>query len=215
MNELGPQFERTTGHKLVIDFGFPAVFKQRIEAGEAFDVTIMSPVDDDLIKQGKIATGTLAVFGRTGVGMGVRKGAPKPDISTTDAFKRTLLNAKSVAYGRDAATGIYFLNLLERLGLAEDMKAKLKPYGGAGGSMEAVATGDAEIVVNGASLIISFPNVEFVGLFPSELQRYAVFTGGVSTAAKEVEAGKALLKFLTTPAAVAVFEAKGFEPVTP
>jgi molybdate transport system substrate-binding protein len=213
MNELVPQFERATGHKLAIRYEFGPALSREIEAGVAFDVAILSLDVEGLIKQGKITAGTRAVLGRTGIGVGVRKGAPKPDISTTDAFKRTLLNAKSIAYS-GGSSGLYFLGLLDRLGIAEDVKAKLKPQ--AGGSVaKAVVTGDAEMVVVGVAVILMVDGAELVGWLPSELQTYVVFTGGISAAAKEAEAGRALLNFLTTPDAVAVFKAKGLEPGAP
>jgi molybdate transport system substrate-binding protein len=214
MNELVPRFERETGHKLAIRYEFGPVLKRQIEGGEAFDVAILSLDINDLIKQGKLAADTRVALGRTGVGVGVRKGAPKPDIGTTEAFKRTLLNAKSVAYGKEAPTGVHFIGLLARLGIAEDMKAKLRPYP-VPGSVEAVAAGEAEIVVNGTVVIAAVPGVELVGGLPPELQTYVVFTAGVSATAKEEEAGKALLHFLTAPEAAAVFKAKGLEPGTP
>ena len=221
MNELVPQFERATGHKLAIRYESGPILKRQIEAGEAFDVAILSLDVDDLIKQGKLAAGTRAVLGRTGVGVGVRKGAPKPDISTTDSFKRTLLNAKSVAYSREGSSGLFFLGLLDRLGIADEMKSKLRPQAASqlgdppGGTARAVVTGDAEMVVVGVALIHMAKGAELVGWLPSELQSYVVFTGGISAAAKETEAGRTLLSFLTTPEAAAVFKAKGLEPGAP
>jgi molybdate transport system substrate-binding protein len=212
MNELSPQFERATGHKLAIRYEFGPVLSREIEAGAAFDVAILSLDVEGLIKQGKIAAGTRAVLGRTGIGVGVRKGAPKPDISTTDAFKRTLLNAKSIAHS-GGSSGLYFLGLLDRLGIAEDVKAKLKPQPG-GSAAKAVVTGEAEIAVTGIVPILLMPGAEVVGWLPSELQSYVIFTGGISAAAKEAEAGRALLNFLTMPATVAAFKTKGLEPVT-
>lgn len=212
MNELVPPFERATGHKLAIRYELGPVLRREIEAGAAFDVAILSLDVEDLIKQGKITAGTRAVLGRTGIGVGVHKGTPKPDISTTDAFKRALLNAKSIAYS-EGSSGVHFLGLLDRLGIAEDVKAKLKPQPGA--AARAVVTGEAEMVVVGVAVILMVSGAELVGWLPSELQTYVLFTGGVSAAAKEAEAGRALLNFLTMPEAVAVFKAKGLEPGTP
>jgi molybdate transport system substrate-binding protein len=145
----------------------------------------------------------------------VRKGAPRPDISTPEAFKRTLLSAKSVAYSGDGSSGRYFLDLLEHLGIAEDMKAKLKPQPTGNSPAQAVATGQAEMAVTGIAIILAVPGAELVGSLPSELQSYVLFTGGVGVAAKEAEAGRALLNFLTTPEAAAAFKARGVEPVVP
>lgn len=128
LGELGPQFERATGHKLVIQYGVTGSMKRQIESGEAFDLAIVpGALMDDVTKQGKIAAGTRAEIARVGMGVGVRAGAPKPDISSVDAFKRALLNAKSVTYAPEGATGIHLVKVLERLGIAEQMKAKTKP----------------------------------------------------------------------------------------
>jgi molybdate transport system substrate-binding protein len=215
MNEFVPQFERTTGHKVTIRYEFGPVLNREIEAGAVFDVAILSLDVEGLIKRGKIAAGTRAVLGRTAIGVGVRKGAPRPDISTPEAFKRTLLSAKSVAYSGDGSSGRYFLDLLERLGIAEDMKAKLKPQPTGNSPAQAVATGQAEMAVTGIAIILAVPGAELVGSLPSELQSYVLFTGGVGVAAKEAEAGRALLNFLTTPEAAAAFKARGVEPVVP
>src|SRR5262249_19929598 len=211
-DQLFPQFERASGHKLSVRYGFGPTMKREIEAGEIFDVAILSLDVDDLINQGKLAAGTRAVLGRTGIGVGVRQGAPKPDISTTEAFKRTLLNAKSVAHS-GGSSGLYFLGLLDRLEIAEDMKSKLKD----GGTSPArtVADGEAEMTVTGVMLILMEPGAELIGSLPSQLQNYVIFTGGVSASAKQPEASRALLNFLTTPSSFAMFKAKGLEPLTP
>jgi molybdate transport system substrate-binding protein len=211
MNELVPQFERDTGHKLAMRYGTGPVMKRQIAGGEAFDVAILSLDVDALIKQGKVAPGSRAVLGHTGIGVGARQGAPKSDVSTPDALKRTLLNSKSVAYSREGTSGVLFLGLLERLGLAEEMKSKLKPQPGGVGA-KPVVTGEAELVVAGVAPILMTHGAELVGWLPSELQTIVVFTGGIGSAANEAEAGKALLDFLTTPAAASVFKANGLEP---
>ena len=178
-----------------------------------FDVAILSPaLIDDLIKQGKMAADTRATVGRTGVGVAVRVGASKPDISSVDAFKRTLLNVKSVGYPKGGASGAHFLSVLDRLGIAEEMKPKLKPFEGAGPPVEAFAAGEPELVVSGTSLVPTMPGAEPVGGFPAELQAYIVFTAAVSATAKQPEAAKALIQFLTAPAALPVIKAKGLEP---
>src|SRR5262249_15437006 len=121
--ELAARFERASGHKVNVEFHVNPEVKQKIEAGAAFDVAILNPpVLDDLIKQGKVVAATRAVIGRAGIGIGIREGAPKPDISSVAAFKRTLLDAKSVAYPADGASGKYFVGLVDRLGIAAEMK---------------------------------------------------------------------------------------------
>jgi len=217
MNELGPQFERATGHKLVMQFDVIGVLKRQIDAGESFDVTILTtPLIDDLVKEGKIAASTRADIARSGIGVIVSTGAPKPDISSADAFKRAMLNAKSISYPKEGATSIYLASLFERLGIAEQMTSKTKHDQVAGRALaQFVAAGEAEL---GLSVISGFEPVsgaELLGPLPSELQNYVGYTAGVGATAKEGEVGKALIQFLKAPASVPVLKAKGMEPITP
>jgi molybdate transport system substrate-binding protein len=215
IKELGAQFERDTGHKLVTKFVSGAVVKREIDAGETFDLAIaITPGIDALIKEGKIVAGTRADVAYALVGVGVRAGAPKPDIGSVEAFKRALLNAKSVAHSAEGASGTYFKGLLERLGIAEEMKPKVKPRSG-DALAKAVPSGEADMIVLTISLILSYDGVQLVGPVPSEVQFYNRFAAGVGTNAREAEAAKALLKFITSPAAVPVIKAKGMEPGTP
>jgi molybdate transport system substrate-binding protein len=215
IKELGAQFERDTGHKLITKFVSGPVVKREIDAGETFDVAVsITPVIDALIKEGKLVPDTRADVAYVGVGVGVRAGASKPDISSVDAFKRTLLNAKSVAYSAEGAAGTYFKGLLERLGVAEQMKPKLKLSGSGSIAVRAVAAGEAEMAVVAISNIMEV-GLDLVGPLPSELQRYISFAAGVSPSAKETEAAEALIKLLTTPAAIAAIKAKGMEPGAP
>jgi molybdate transport system substrate-binding protein len=212
VSELGARFERASGHKVTIRFEVNPEVKRKIEAGESFDVAILNPpVLDDLIKQGKIVRDTRAVIGRSGIGVAVREGAVKPDISTVAAFKRTLLNAKSVAYPGEGASGKYFVGLVDRLGIAAEMKPKMRPLPAAY-NVEVVARGEVELVVVVASRISGVPGVDLVGRIPQELQTWIGFTGGVASAAREPEAAREMLKFFTAPAAAAVLKAAGVEP---
>ena len=147
------------------------------------------------------------------MGVGVRAGAPKPDISSTDAFKRAMLNAKSVSYAPEGFTGIQVAKVFERLGIAEQMKPKTKPQQTAAGVPQAVAAGEAELGLIVTTVLLSVRGVELVGPFPPELQNYLVYSAGVVAAGKQPDAAKALIKHLTAPKAVAVIKAKGFEPV--
>ncbi len=215
LDELGPQFERTTGHKLTIKYDVSAALKRQIDAGETFDVALLLPaIIDDLLKQGKVAAGTRTDISRAAVGVAVKKGAPKPDIGSAEALKNTLLNAKSIAYSAEGGSGIYFKGLLERLGIAAETNAKLKPLASSA-VVPSVAKGEVEFAVISPPAILADPGVELVGLMPKELQQYVVYTAGVSAAAKEADAAKALLKYLATPAAMLVMKAKGLEPVVP
>ena len=214
MKELGAQFERETGHKLVTKFATGAAVKREIDAGETFDVAISNtPLIDDLVKEGKLVAGTRADVAYSGLGVGVRAGAPKPDISSVEAFKHAMLNAKSVAHSAEGASGVYFKGLLERLGIAEEMKPKLKPLSG-DALAQAVPSGEAEIIVAIISSIMA-SGADLVGPVPLELQFYNRFAAGVGASAKEAEAAKALIKFLTAPAAVAVIKTNGMEPGAP
>ena len=211
IKELGAQFERDTGHRLIVKFVSGPMVKREIDFGETFDVAIsVTPVIDALIGEGKLVAATRADLAYAGVGLGVHAGAPKPDIRSVDAFKRTLLNAKSVAYSVDGVGGTYFRSLLDRLGIAEEMKPKLKPMTD-DILARAVPSGEAEMIVGAVSNITEF-GADLVGPLPLELQISIPFTAGVSATAKEPEAAKALIDYLRTPAAAVVIKAKGMEP---
>ena len=212
LEELAPQFEKATGHKLVIRFAPAAELKAQIEKGEAFDLAILTAAAiDDLIKQGKLAAATRANIANSGAGVAIKKGAPKPDIATADAFKRTLLNAKSIAYVGTGATGANMRKIFERLGIAEDMKAKTKVLSGIS-APDAVARGEAELGFTQISEILPVAGAELAGPLPPELQIYTVFPAAVGASAKEPAAAKSLLDFLRTPAAAAVIKVKGMDP---
>jgi molybdate transport system substrate-binding protein len=210
--ELGEKFERASGHKVVIDFAVNPEVKKRIDAGEAFDVAILNPpVLDALINEGKVQRDTRSVLGRAGIGAAVREGAPKPDISTVEAFKRTLLSMNSVAYPGEGASGKYFVSVVERLGIAQEMKPKMRPMP-AEYNVEVVASGEVDMVVVVASRIAGVKGVQFLGAIPKELQTWIGFAGGVGAKAREPEAARALLRFMTAPAATDVLRRAGVEP---
>jgi len=194
-----------------MDFASAVPLKRRIDAGEAFDIVIAA-FTDDLVKQGKVAANTRTPLVRTGLGIGVRKGAAKPDISSVDAFKRTLLNAKSVGYGPESQPGMQFLEVLNRLAIAQDMRPRLRAY--AGGITETAAAlekREVEMLVSSMTNLLERPTVIDAVNFPSEIQSYVEMAAGVSATTKEPEAAKGLLRFLLSPAATSVFRAKGFE----
>ena len=212
MQELGPEFERTTGHKLTISFDVANALKRRIDAGESFDVAILTvPVMDDLIKQGKIVAETRVLVARGGMGLAVRAGAPKPDISSTEAFKRTLVNAKSIAYPKEGLTGLHMAKVLDRLGIAGVMGPKAT-LTGSGSPAELVSRGDAEIAAHIIPELLAVQGVELLGPLPPEVQTYIVLPGGVSASAMQPEAAREFLKFLTGPVAIPVIRSKGYEP---
>jgi molybdate transport system substrate-binding protein len=211
MTELAPQFERTTGHKIAATFDSTGALQRQINAGESFDVLLIGPeLVGDLGKQGKIAPGSSMDVARAGLGLAVRAGSPKPDISSVDAFKRALLNVKSVSYVGEGQSGVYFVGLLDRLGIGEQVKPKLKSMRPAD-VVKAGASGEADLVVFLIPEIVAERGVDLVGPFPAEIQTHIGFTAGVSAAAKEPEAGKALVNFLKSDAAVQVIKAKGME----
>jgi molybdate transport system substrate-binding protein len=213
VEELAPQFEKSTEHKLKITWGATVPLKVAIDKGEQFDVTALTnSAIDALIKDGKIAAATRADLARSGIGLAVKKGAPRPDISTTDAFKRTLLAAKSIGYVEQGASGVYLKGLFERLGIAEQIKPKIVLLPVSNPAGHAVANGEVEMGMTQISELMPYAGAEVVGPLPAEIQLVTVFSAGVSTAAKEADGAQALVKFLKTPAAAAVFKAKGLDP---
>jgi molybdate transport system substrate-binding protein len=211
LDALIPQFERASGHKIAGEYALPPALVKRIDAGEPFDVLILSYDVEGLIKQGKVVADSRTVLGRIGVGVAIRTGMPKPDFSTVEKFKRMLLAAKSFATSGEGSSGRYVASLIERLGIAEQVKPKIRS-GPGGTTAKLLSSGEVDFVVSGLPPLIGTPNIEWLGYLPDEINSWLLFTGGLGTHAKEAEAGRALLKFLTTPAAVAVWKENGLEP---
>jgi molybdate transport system substrate-binding protein len=212
LSELGPQFERATGHKLVIHFdSTPNLIKQATSAAP-FDLGVV-PVDvfKDSAAKARFAAGPTIEIARVGYGVAVRAGAPRPDVSTPAALKKTLLDAQSIAYIPASAAGAYVTGVFERLGIGEAMKAKTKAQTATTQIPETVAKGEAELGVFLVNVLMA-PGVELAGSFPPELQQELVFAAAVAADTKEAEAAKAFISFLTTPAAAAVIKAKGMTP---
>ncbi len=221
LEDLGPKFERATGHKLALTFATGGATVKRVQGGETADVVIIpQPGIDGFVKDGKAVAGNVTVLARAGIVVAVRKGAPKPDISSPDALKRTLLAAKSISYVEPAsggASGIHFAKVLDRLGIANEMKSKTvfpNPKTPAEVGV-LVANGEAEIGVHIIVELISVAGIDIVGPLPGDLQNTIVFAAAVMASAKDAEAAKALVNFLRTPEAAAVIKAKGMEPATP
>jgi molybdate transport system substrate-binding protein len=213
MLEVAPEFERASGHKLNLTFGLAAAFKQKIEAGEPFDVVVLVPaLLDDVVKQGKVTGDSRAIIARAGNGLAIRAGGPRPDIKTPDAFKATLLNAKSIAYAKAGQSGVYFVGLLDRLGIADSVKPRSLAQASGVEVGAAVARGDAELGVLPVSEILPVKGVELLGPFPAALQGYVVMEAGVGAAAKDQAAAAALVKFLKSPEHFSVIKQKGMEP---
>jgi molybdate transport system substrate-binding protein len=213
LSELGPQFERSTGHKLSFSYDPANIIKRQIEGGSAFDIAIVTRgVIDDLTKQGKIAADSRTDIGRSGLGVAVREGAFKPDISTVDGFKHALLSAKSLIRSTEGTSGIYFEKLLERLGIADEMRSKIK-LGPSGRLAEFVARGEVEMAVQQVSELLPVQGSQFVGPFPPELQLYTIFSAGISSTSENRAAAEAFIKSLTASTAVPFLKAKGLEPI--
>jgi molybdate transport system substrate-binding protein len=218
--ELVPQYETASHDKLVTEFG-PSMgtthnaIPVRLERGESIDVVILAgPALDDLIKQGKVRADSRVDLARSKMGMAVKAGAPKPDISTLDALKRTLLAAKSIGYS-DSASGVYLsTELFPKLGIADQIKGKCRkieadPVGGA------VARGEVEIGFQQISELRPVKGIEIVGELPPGAQRVTVFAAGIPTTSKHPEAAKALIHWLALPAAYATIERSALEPAQP
>jgi molybdate transport system substrate-binding protein len=210
--DIGPQFEQATGFKPVVVTDVAAVMKRRIESGEPFDLAVLVDFQaDDLIKAGKLMAATRADIMRAGIGVAVRKGAPKPDISTVEAFKNTLLAAKSLTYLREGASTRHLDRVFDRLGIAQALKSKTtQPM--TESVSEMVAAGDAEIGIIVTPNILSVPGAELVGPLPPELQSYVVFTAAVSPQSPNQQAAVELIRLLKSPAVGAVIRTKGMEP---
>ena len=215
MVALIPDFEKSSGHKVTIAYGTAGAVADRVQKGEAADIVISSvPLIDQLQAQGKVVAGSRVNIAKVGVGVFVRKGAAKPDISSADAFKRSMLAARSIAYPDPAgggASGIYVASLLERLGIAVEMKPKTKLFPPTEVLYASVASGDVEIGFNQISEILAQPTVELAGPLPSAIQNYTQFAPGIVTGSSQTDAARALVTFLSSPAAQTVLKAKGFE----
>lgn len=212
LDQLVRQFEGSTGNKVTVHYEIYAGQKKAVEAGN-FDVAIFAKSQiADMSKLGKVAANSNTDIARTSIGIAVRKGAPKPDIHDAEAFKRTLLAAKSIAYTQKSSTGVYITELLARLGIADAIKDKLKLQPGGGMTTPAVAKGEAELAIVLVSDILATPGVDLVGPLPDALQNYVVQTAVLGATAKQPAAGAAFIKFLTGPAAARAFKSTGLEP---
>jgi molybdate transport system substrate-binding protein len=207
--ELGPQFEKATGHRLAIHFDSTPNIIARVNSGAPFDAVVV-PIDvfKDATAKGHFVTESIFDIARVGYGVIVRTGAPKPDISTPDAFRKALLDAPSVASVPSSAAGAYIAKVYERLGIGEEMKAKTRVQQAPTAIAPAVANGEAELGIFLTSVFIS-PGIELVGPFPADLQQELAFTAAIAADAKETGAAKALIDYLKTPAAIAMIKAAG------
>ena len=196
LEELVPQFERASQHKVTIAFGTAVPLKRQIDAGESFNVVILTPaLVEDLAKQGKVAPGTSANVSKSGIGVAIRAGAPKPDISTAEAFKRAVLNAKSIAYSKEGQSGTAMARIMERLGIADEMKPRTVLETRSGLTAANVVEGKAELAFVLISEILPIAGAELAGPLPADLQNYVVFTAGVESRRPRRRGGQGLHRF--------------------
>ena len=214
--QLFAQFDKASGHKLAVTWGTAPMLVKRIEGGDTTDVVVLSRAGiDALQKQGKIAAGSVVTLASSGVGIAVKAGAPKPDISTPDALKKTLLAAKSIAYSEPSAggaSGVYFAKLLERMGIAEQMKPKTKYPPPGGFSANLLMTGEAELAVQQKPELLHVAGAEVIGLLPGDLNVITEFAAAIMTGCKNADVAAALIKALHSLQATAVFRVKGLDP---
>jgi molybdate transport system substrate-binding protein len=217
LEELTPKFEKESGHKLSISWATAAVLVKRIKGGETADVMVLTRQGlDTVVKEGKASEGANATFASSGIAVVVKAGAPKPDISTPEAFKATLLKAKSIAYSNPehgGASGVYFAKLLEKMGIAAEMKAKTHYPPPSGNAANLVVSGEAELAIQQEPEVMSVKGVDVVGTLPGDLNNVTVYAAGPGAGTTQGDAAQALIKFLHSPEAQAVFKARGLKPV--
>lgn len=210
--ELIPAFEKASGHKVTTIFTGTLDANKRLAAGETYDMIIMSaPSIEEHLKSGKLIAGSRVDLAKSGVAIAVPKGAPKPDMSSTEAVKKLLLTAKSIGYST-GPSGNHFLTLIDKLGVANEVKPKLKqtPTGVFVGTI--IASREVEFGVQQVSELSHFPGIDYVGALPADIQSYTMFSSGIIAGAKEAEAANALVKFITSPAAAGAYKKRGMDP---
>jgi molybdate transport system substrate-binding protein len=210
--ELVPQFEKASGHKVTTVFTGTLDALKRLSNGETYDLLIMARQQiDELSQSGKVVAGSRTDIAKSGVGAAVGRGKPKPDISTVDALKKSLLAAKSIGYST-GPSGIYVVTMFQKMGIADEIKSKLKqtPTGVFVGSI--IASGEAEIGFQQVSELSFFPGIDYVGPIPAEVQLITVFSAGIPAGTKQADAAKALVSFVTAPAAAAIFKKHALDP---
>ena len=210
--ELVPQFEQMNKHKVVASFASSPDIMKRAKAGESADLFILASGSvDELIKLGKVVPGSRVDLAKSGIGIAVHTGAPQPDISSSDAVKRALLAAKSIGYS-GGASGVYITELFQRMGIADQLKPKLRQAPAGVPVGELIARGEVEIGLHQMSELLPVAGIDLLGPLPVDIQQFTVFSAGVSTAAKASDAAKELVKFLTAPGTAPLIRKKGMEP---
>lgn len=216
LEELAPKFEQATSNKLNITWATAAILVKRVQAGETADLMVLTKQSlDALTKDNKATAGADAVFASSGMAVVVKKGAPKPDISTPDAFKQALINAKTIAYSDPAAggaSGVYFAKLLERMGIADQMKGKTRHPPPSGNSANLVVAGEADLAIQQEPEVMSVAGIDMVGPLPADVNNITAYAAGIGAGSQQADAATALIRFLHSPEAQAVFKAKGLKP---
>ncbi|HUR34229.1 MAG TPA: molybdate ABC transporter substrate-binding protein [Vicinamibacterales bacterium] len=213
MQEITPQFERESGHTVVITYGVSADVNRQIAAGQPFDIVVLTPaLIDELIEQRRIAADTRTVLARSPMALAIRGDVPKPDILTTEALKHTLLASRSLAFTEEGASGVFFADLIQRFGLADDLKLKIKLTKTGEEVGRAVARGDAELGVMPVSEILPVHGIEVLGTFPAEVQGYLVMVAGMRADTAQSAAARDWLRFLKAPSTLRVIKKRGMEP---
>jgi len=212
MQELVPQFEKATGHHVVITYGLAAALKRQIDAGEPFDLAVLTPqFIDDGIEKGRLVRESRTELARAGMAMAIRKGSTKPDVATTDALKRTLLASPAIAFAKEGAAGTYFVGLIDRLGLTRDLQPKLKPVATGVDVAAAVAKGDASLGIMPLSEILPAPGVEVLGPFPADVQSYLIMVAATRRDSPRTAVASELIRFVTSPSTLSVLKANGMD----
>ncbi|MGH6664871.1 MAG: molybdate ABC transporter substrate-binding protein [Pseudolabrys sp.] len=216
LEELTPKFEKASGNKLTITWGTAAMLVKRVQGGESADLYVLTKQGfDALVKDGKAASSSDALFASSGMAMVVKKGAAKPDISTPEKYKAALLKAKTIAYSNPAAggaSGVFFAKTLDKMGIADQMKAKTKHPPAGGNSANLVVNGEADLAVQQEPEVMAVAGVDIVGPPPGDLNNVTMYSAGPAAGSANAAAGNALVRFLHTPEAQAVFKARGLKP---
>ena len=216
LEELIPTFEKSSGHKLDVTWSTAALLAKRVESGEQADVLILIKNNvESLLKEGKIVPGTETLLGQSIFAVGIKTGASKPDVSTPEAFKQSLLAAKGISYSDPAAggaSGVYIAKQIDKMGITEQLKGKTKFPPSGGFSATLLISGDADIAIQSKPELLTVPGVEVVGPLPGDMAFTVVYAAGVQSGAAQAEAAKAFLRFLKSPEAQAVFKTKGYDP---
>lgn len=213
LDDLAPHFEKETGHKLSIKYDTSKSLVKAIDAGEHFDATLLTDgLIASLTKKNVLVAGSRLDIARSGLGLAIRAGAPRPNIETTASFKKALLEAKSIGSSETGMAGVVFMDVLKKLGIESDVKPKIKLVR-KGYVADIVASGDAELAVHLVSEILPVKGAELLGPFPPELQKYIVLTGAVATKAKEAKAASDFVRYFKSPIAVSITKKKGMDPL--